>query len=219
MPLTRRADSPVAIAVETAHESQRAVASEEAVRLALRLRETRSASGGRALLFVPVSTSTDVSPLVDDVVLGLLELHEGPLLVMDLRVAQAGARVRKPRVDYQDDEDAMGVGWGVGASSAVGLAHPFAGRVDTVRHAASSDFSALFARARARYAYVLCTADAIAVSVETVIAAALCDGVVLSVRPGQTTRSNMQRIADQLQRAHTHVIGFVVDARAPEKEV
>ena len=97
------------------------------------------------LLFLPASQNGDVSSLVDDVVLGLLELHEGPLLVMDLRVAPEAAGVRGP-IAYEQDEDATGVGWGSSGSGAVGHARPFAGRRDSVPYAASSEFSALLAR-------------------------------------------------------------------------
>ena len=180
--------------------SETTPASEEAVRLALRLREPRSASGGRALLFAPASPGGDASRMVGDAVRGLLELHEGPVLVMDLR-ATAGDAAERDR--YSD--------------IAV-VTHPFAGREDTISYAASAEFAGAMERARRTYAFVLCIGEPVSSSVETLIAAAACDGVILAVTPGRTTRSDVQRATDQLRRGRAHVAGFVVEGRAQERE-
>jgi hypothetical protein len=189
-------DSAVAtVDVPARVEPGRLPASEEAIRLALRLRDARSMDGGRLLIFIPVSASGSVAPLVEDVVSGLMGLNEGPALVMDLRVSATR------RGD---------------ATASMGRVHPFIGHADTLSHAASPEFAALLAHARARYPYVLCVAEPLS-SVETLIAAGLCDGVVLSVSPGRTTRADVQRAAEQLRGAHATVIGFVVDRRVAEK--
>lgn len=212
--LQRRVDPPIATAdapvLRVEPDGPRA--SEEAIRLALHVRDTRSAGEGRVLMFVPICASGDAVPLVDDVVRGLVELNEGPAIVVDLRVSQT-RRLPRRWAELPGDGDAISGAWHSGVESA-GRAHPFAGRHDTVSHAASPEFAAFFAHARARYSYVLCVANPPASSVETLIAAGLCDGVVLSVSPRRTTRAEVQRAADQLRRAHAHVIGFVVDGRA-----
>lgn len=83
-------------------------------------------------------------------------------------------------------------------------------------HAASQAFAAAVARARSRYAFVLCVADPID-AIETLMAAGLADGAVLTVTPGRTTRSDVQKVIEQLHRARGRVLGFVVDARAEKR--
>ncbi|MGH6929403.1 MAG: hypothetical protein ACREEV_13880, partial [Dongiaceae bacterium] len=65
--------------------------------------------------------------------------------------------------------------------------------------------------------YVLCIGEPLETSVKTLITASLSDGVILSVAPGRTTRSEVQRVTEQLRRARAHVMGFVVDARHSER--
>jgi hypothetical protein len=192
-------------------------ASEEAVRLALRLRDMPCAGpGGRTLLFLPASPDGDTSRIVDDAVRGLLELHEGPLLVADLRATSAAS------VDAPDSSrstpDAF-ASWEAPSPDLVTVAHPFAGRHDLVAYAASQEFAAAIDRAQRRYAFVLAIGDALRTSVETLIAAARCDGVILAVTPGRTTRTDVQRTAEQLRRGRAHVAGFVVEARSRKREV
>jgi hypothetical protein len=192
------------------------VASEEALRLALRLRDLPCAGpGGRMLLFLPASSDGEASRIVDDAVRGLLELHEGPLLVADLRpTSVAKAAPNTPR----STEDAL-LSWETPSPDLVTVAHPFAGRHDLVAYAASQEFAAAIDRARRGYAFVLAIGDALRSSVETLIVAARCDGVILAVTPGRTTRTDVQRTVEQLRRGRAHVAGFVVEARSRKREV
>ena len=194
-------------------EPYQAPASEEAIKLALHLRETRATTGGRTLLFIPVSDPVDASLVVDDAVRGLLELQEGPVLVMDFRVRQARSLVEPEWPMESVDADGMSGAWGVAASSTAAVARPFVRRADMVRYAASPEFAGRLAEARSRYAYVLCIGGPVNESVQTLVTAPLFDGVILSVAPGKTTRSDMQRVASQLRRAHAKLIGFVTDSR------
>ena len=192
--------------------------SEEAVRLALQLREVRSRNGGRTVLFVPASTALDAAAVTDDAVRGLLELHEGPILLMDLRAEPAPGGPEQGYPPEPEDIGSSGASyWGSGASSSAVMARPFAGRRDTVTYAASTEFAARLADARARYPYVLCIGGPVAGAVETLITAALVDGVVLSVAPGKTTRTDMQAVTARLRRARATIVGFVVDERPPTK--
>jgi hypothetical protein len=192
-------------------------ASREAVRLALQLREVRSPEGGRTLLFVPASNTVDASMSARDAVHGLIELHEGPVLVMDLRASVRSGEADGWSVEGGSDTPGVGNAWAVAENSGTIVSRPFAGRRDTVPYAASGDFAKRLGDARASYSSVLCIGGPVTGSIETLIMASLFDGVVLSVAPGRTTRLEMHRATAQLRRAHAKVIGFVVDARMPKK--
>jgi hypothetical protein len=142
-------------------------APEDAVRLALRLRECRAAAGGRVLMFVPATAGERVERLVSGITQALDQLQEGAVHVIDL----------------------------------AGRAVPFL---------SSAEFAATIAMARSRYAYVLCMAGAVTDSVEGLVAAAQCDGVVLSVSAHRTTLREVQAAERQLARVRANVLGFVV---------
>lgn len=186
-------------------------ASEEAIRLALQLRGTRVSSGGRLLLFVPAPRSHDASFAVADALCGLLELQEGPVLVMDTRAVGAEEATPAWLRELPDDRARTGERWGT--SGRAMLARPFANRGEKVFSAASPEFANWLAEVRLHYAYVLCIGGGVPTSVETLMLAPLADGVVLTVAPGRTTRLQMRRLTDQLRRAQAHLIGFVADAR------
>jgi hypothetical protein len=177
------------------------------------LREVRSRTGGRSVLFVPASTGLEAAAVADDAVRGLLELHEGPVLLLDLRVDPPPGPEQAYPLEPEDVGASGAAYWGSSASSSAVLARPFAGRRDTVTYAASTEFAARLAEARARYPYVLCFGGPVVGAVETLITAALFDGVVLSVAPGKTTRTDMQGVTAQLRRARANLVGFVVDER------
>jgi hypothetical protein len=164
-----------------------------------------------------VSGDVDASAIVDDAVRGLLELHEGPILVMDFR-SRTGETLRDAGWSIDaGDGDGLTTEWGTATSSTATVAQPFAARADAVQYAASGDFASRLSEARSRYAYVICIGGEVASSVETQVTAALFDGVVLSVAPGRTTRTDLQRVSAQLRRAHANLLGFVMDARPPAK--
>lgn len=181
-------------------------ASDEAIRLALQLRDTpRPGSGGRLMLFVPVCPSVNASLSVADALCGLQKLNEGPVLVMDLRqITEAGDAPAWLRALPEDDDTAA-------------MTLPLADRRERVSYAASREFAAELAAARSRYAYVLCIGGTVSTSVETLIVATLADGVVLAVAPNGTTRPHVQHLVQQLRRARANLIGFVVDSRSPLK--
>ena len=189
-------------------------ASEEAIRLALQLRATRVGSAGQLLMFVPAPRSHDASFAVADALCGLLELQEGPVLVMDVRAAGAADATPAWLRELPDDRARTGERWGT--SGRAMLARPFASRGEKVPCAVSPEFANWLAEVRSHYAYVLCIGGALPMSVETLMLAPLADGVVLTVAPGRTTRLQMRRLTDQLRRAQAHLIGFVADARPPQ---
>ena len=190
-------------------------ASDEAVRLALALRETRGTAGiGRLLLFVPAAEAADAAMVTGEAVAGLLELHDGPVLVIDLRGPEESPRVPAWLAALPDDEHV----WGGVAGHGAAIANPFSGRRDRVPYAASPDFAAFIADARARYPFVIFIGGHVPASVETLMIASSVDGVVLSVPPDRTTRPEMQRVVERLRRTHAPLVGFVVDARDPGKE-
>ena len=61
-------------------------ASESGLRLAMQLRDVPAKSGACVLLFVPAGRNGDASPAAGDAVSAFLDVQEGPLLIVDLRV-------------------------------------------------------------------------------------------------------------------------------------
>ena len=190
------------------------VASDEGVRLALQLRDIATSDGARVVLFVPGSGRGDASPAAADAACGLLDLHDGPVLIMDLRTEPDYAS--SPEwLDRLADDDEMRLLWGAeAASNSAARWRPLAGRSDTAAYASSSEFAVRLDDVRARYPYVLCIGDAAPAAVATLVVASLADGVVLSVTPGHTTRSEMHEVTTELRRARAKLLGFVVDPRA-----
>jgi len=192
-------------------------ASEEAIRLALQLRDIASREGGRVVLFVPGSRHGEASPAVGDAACGLLALHDGPVLIMDLRDHAEAAATPKWINALVDDDELRLVGDEAGRNTAA-LLRPLAGRPNQLQYASSSEFVSSVVDVRARYPYVLCIGEAAPRSVPTLMMAGLADGVVLAVPPGQTTRSEMHEVTAKLQRARAKLLGFVVDPRGTPRK-
>ena len=193
-------------------------ASEEAIRLALQLRDIPSSDGGRVVLFVPASRQANASPAAGDAACGLLDLHDGPVLIVDLRdEAEHGGTPEW--INALTDDDELRLMWGAEAgSNTAARLRPLAGRTNKLQYASSAQFAAVVDDIRARYPYVLCIGEAAAGSVATLMIAGLADGVVLSVPPGQTTRSEMHEVTVELRRARAKVIGFVLDPRGVQRK-
>lgn len=192
--------------------ASRPSASDEAMRLALSLREARLGHDGRMLMFVPAADSADASHAAADAAAGLLELHDGPVVVLDLRTGDEPAPLPEWLAALPTEDQSPEV-WGGDSNDSAAMVRPFVGRRDHVAYAASAEFAALLATLRSRYPYVLCIGGGVPASVETLMIAAAVDGVVLSVPPNQMTRSEIQRTIEQLRRARGHLVGFVVDGR------
>jgi hypothetical protein len=197
-------------------------ASEDAVRLALRFRECPSTHGGRLLLFVPASSGDSVRRLVCETTLALGQLQDGPALVLDLEPAG----VRAPwfsdwpiAAEYHLLSDGQ-MGAFDGANQVpppLAYAQPIASPAAAIRFLASHGFASLVATARRRFAYVLCAVGPISDAVESLVAAALCDGVVLSVTADRTTMADIQTASRQLARVRAPVLGFVVSRQTSRR--
>ncbi len=183
---------------------------EDAVRVALRLRELR-ASGGRVLLFVPTTSGDRVEPLVCQITNALEQLQEGPVLVLDLERA---ASDEPPHTTWPIARTfhagADGSADAAPPRAPVAFAQPVPASAVAVRFLSSPEFAAVIASARAHYAYVLCWAGAVPDSVDGLVAASQSDGVVLSITAGRTTVSEIQSAQRQLARVRAQVLGFVV---------
>lgn len=189
-------------------------ASPEAIRLALRLRDCPAPQRSRVLLFVPATRNTSVARVVGHAIRGLLHLGERPVLVMDLRAGTpaTGEELHIPSIHPEHPHDDFASDWPAPIVPAAFI-QPFTGRGDAVAYAASAEFANAIAQARTRYDYVLAVGDPIGTSVQTLMAASQCDGIVLSVDPGRSTRRDVQQTAEQLRRARAQVLGFVLDGR------
>jgi hypothetical protein len=192
-------------------------ASDQALRLALQLRDIASRDGRRVVLFVPVSRHGDASFAVADAACGLLELRDGPVLIIDLRPEAEDATTPEWMNALADDDELRLVWGGDAGSNTAARWRPLAGRPNKLQYASSPQFNASVEDVRARYRYVLCIGEAAPSAVPTLMMAGLADGVVLSVPPGQTTRTELHDMTAELRRARAKLLGFVVDPRKGQR--
>jgi hypothetical protein len=181
------ADRTAEVRAETAGTLAGESASDEAVRLALQLRSTRTGAEGGSLLFIPTAAGMDAARVVEDAVRGLAALQEGPVHVVDL--------------------------WSRGGGHG---ADRFPSRA-AVQNVISGDFARRLNEARRLNSYVLCAGGTLPDSVETLAIAPSFDGVILVIAPGQTTRAGLLAVKAQLARACATLSGFVLDARTPSR--
>lgn len=177
---------------------------DDAVRLALRLRECEPDFAGRTLLFAPVTDTAGVARLAGETALGLAHLESGPVIVVDLNLGAPDAAFLTmfPTFDGEGGEELP----------TISLFKPGNGERPAVPYLASEDFSRSMDRLKARAAFVLCVGRAVPESVETMLIARQCDALVLSVTAGRTTLTQVQKAVTELRRRNQAVFGFVMDA-------
>jgi hypothetical protein len=194
-------------------------ASEDGLRIALRLRDV-AARSGRLLLFVPASSGDSVERLVYETTRGLEQLGEGPILILDLRhdASDGGWLSRVPTAAGYHAGPSRGADADRERTNTC-YAQPVASTAGSVPYLASPEFAALVAAARRDFAYVMCAVGPISEAIESLVAAALCDGVVLSVTAHRTTIAEVQTASRQLASAHAPVLGFVVNRETAGRTV
>lgn len=188
-------------------------ASDAGIKLALQLRDTPSVNGGRVVLFVPTLRHADASPAACDAACGLVDLHDGPVLIVDLR-ARPNTSSTPRWLGMLATHEHVGALWGADppVDSAV-VWRPLADRSEKAFCASPVPFSTRLNDARSRYPFILCIGDAVPSSLAALMVAGLADGVVLSVAAGRVTRPELQEATAQLRRARATLLGFVVDPR------
>jgi hypothetical protein len=188
-------------------------ASEAGLKLALELREVPSINGSRVVLFVPAARDTDASPAACDAVCGIIDLQDGPVLVIDLRVRPS--RTSTPSwLGMLGAHEQVGTLWSADTTSDCALLwRPLVGRTEKAFCASPVQFTNRLNDARARYPYILCIGDVVPSSLATLMVAGLADGVVLSVPAGHMTRPEITDVTTRLRRARATLVGFVVDSR------
>jgi hypothetical protein len=192
-------------------------ASDAGITLALQLRETPSVNGGRVVLFVPTLRSADVSPAACDAVCGLVELHDGPVLIVDLRSKPSKSTTPRWLAGLEVHEQVGALWKAETASDRAVVWRPLADRSERAFCAAPGQVAARLKDARERYPYILCIGDAVPMSLATLMVAGLADGVVLSVAAGRVTKPEVQGATAHLRRARAKLMGFVVDSRGLSK--
>ncbi len=178
-------------------------ATDDAIRLAIRLREYPSAVNGRTLMIAPLNGGAGVDRLVAETALGLAHLGER-VVIVDLDLGGVDDALLKQFPPLPCDHEAE--------LPLLSRFSPADGIRSTVRYLASDDFSRFMERLRTRSAFTLCIGQAVPNSVETLLVARRCDAMVLSVTEGQTTISQVQESVTDLRRRNQPVLGFVMNA-------
>lgn len=191
-------------------------ASESGLRLAMQLRDVPAKSGACVLLFVPAGRNGDASPAAGDAVSAFLDVQEGPLLIVDLRV-ESFADSTPAWFDVLPSAEQTQLTHNAGlAADTAHISRPLLRRRDKAPYSRTPQFDEQLTEARSQYRYVLYIGDSLPAR-DTLMAAAAADGVVLSVPPGHTTRTELHDVAAQLRHAHGKLLGFVVDPRAVQR--
>jgi hypothetical protein len=191
-------------------------ASDAGIKLALQLRDIPAVNGGRVVLFVPTLRHADASPAACDAVCGLVDLHDGPVLIVDLRARPGSSTPRW--LDQLAAHEPAGALWGAETpNDSAAVWRPLADRSEKAFCASPGQFSSRLADARSRYPFILCIGDAVPSSLAALMVAGQADGVVLSVPAGRVTRPEIQDATAQLRRARAKLLGFVVDSRGVAK--
>ena len=179
-------------------------ATDDAIRLAIRLRECPSAFNGRTVMIAPLNGGAGVDHLVAETALGLAHLGDRAVIVVDLNLGGADDALLRQFPQLPCDPEAE--------LPAISRFRPADGDRPTVRYLASEDFSRFMERLRTRPAFALCIGQAVPDSVETLLVARQCDAMVLSVTEGRTTISQVQESVADLRRRNQPVFGFVMNA-------
>jgi hypothetical protein len=191
-------------AVPASRVSVRTSAAEDAVRLALRLRECPAPSTGRLLLFAPVTRGVTVDRLVYETALALVHLGDGPVIVVDVNLSTPDHApwCELPAVSSCNEAP----------PPPVSVFRPKVGDLQAVPYLASDDCSRSLEALKARCAFAICVGRALPESVDTLLLARRCDAVIMSVTPGRTTITEVQRVVADLRPGNASVFGFVMDA-------
>jgi hypothetical protein len=188
-------------------------ASEPGLRLAMHLREVPAQSGGRVLVFIPAGSTGDASPAVGEAIAAFLDMREGPVLIVDLRTDPFGTCTPSWFDSLPTVEHTLLDGGDQRRDDAAHISRPVAHRHERAPYSTTRQFAEQLAEARAHYRYTVYIGTPMPAR-DTLMAATAADGVVLTVPPGQTTRTEMHDLAAQLRRARAKLVGFVVDPRA-----
>lgn len=188
--------------------------SEDAVRIAARLRA--SAGTDRVIVFTAAGRREGVSAVACEVASALAQIEVSPVLIVDANLDSPACHRRfdTPREPGLAEllQKTSTFDQAVHLTRIDGLSLLPAGSdiPDIVRFLTSAAFSGLIEEARGRFAYVLIDTPPLMDSAETSVMAAESDGVVLVVRAGAHSRTEIGNMRRELQGLQARLLGAVL---------
>jgi hypothetical protein len=185
-------------------------AKEDALRLAGQLWTGRTDRSPLTLLFSATTVGLSVSRVVYETGLALRHLNQAPVLMVDLHggngeLTKIGANLLRLGNLFEYPP------WTIEGLPSFALARLMESETDPVSAVCLERFSSFLELARQRFSCVLLDAGSSVKSVVGLLAATHCDGVVLSVRPGKSTCTEVQNSKTAFARVNGKVLGFVFD--------
>jgi hypothetical protein len=183
----------------------------DALRLAGQLCAGRTnRSSPLTLLFSATTAGLSASRLIYETGLALLHLNEAPVLLIDL-CGSDGALVRICARSIRLDSILKHPPWSVEGLPSFALACLSGPETDPVTTVGSERFASFLELAKKRFSCILLDTGPVAESVVSLLVSAQCDGVVLCVKPGKSTLTEVQDAKTAFARANAKVLGFVFD--------
>ena len=187
-------------------------ASPEALKLAIQMwASSRPEKEAQTFLFVPVKGAS-ASLSAADSALAMLELNRGPVMILSLREdpSELLSRVSsfqrlEPMLQHQF--------WTIEGSPFFAVARIADPKQELMRSVSADCFSSFLDFVHKRFSCVLIDADDIDRSIAASLVALHCAAVILAVRAGSSTVTDVQRTQRDLARARANVLGFVLDER------
>jgi capsular exopolysaccharide synthesis family protein len=194
--------------------STRAAVSDEAIRLAAKLRAAFSRSH-HVLQFTGVGAQEGVSHVTSQVACALAQIDQSPVLLLDANlrspaVHQAFGTALQPGLsDLLDNRAALADV--IHATAVPGLSVlPAGGQSDSVQLFSSAAWSELVQTMRERFRFVLMDSAPILQFADSTLLAPRADGVVIVVAAGQRHRAELLEARQLLERLKATVVGVVL---------
>ncbi|HEY7617909.1 MAG TPA: CpsD/CapB family tyrosine-protein kinase, partial [Terriglobales bacterium] len=195
--------------------STRAAVSDEAIRLAAKLRAAFSQSH-HVLQFTGVGAQEGVSHVTSQVACALAQIDQSPVLLLDTNlrspaVHQAFGTALQPGLsDLLDNRAALADVIHATAVPGLSVLPAGGGQSDSVQLFSSAAWSELVQTMRERFRFVLMDSAPILQFADSTLLAPRADGVVIVVAAGQRHRAELLEARQLLERLKATVVGVVL---------
>lgn len=162
------------------------------------------------LLFASPTAGLSVSRFVYETGLALCHMLTAPVLLVDLGGSN-GMLSRVYTRTHSSDSIATHAPWTIDGGTTFALARLIEPTLSLLTAVSSERFVSFLEFARTGFSAVLLDVGAVPDSVVGVLAASHCDGIVLCLRPGKSTLSEVEEARTLFAQANSKLLGFVFD--------
>jgi hypothetical protein len=188
----------------------------EVQRFATQIR-TNAKGRPQVLMITPASPRKSVLRLAYEAALGLVQINESPVLVMDLQPQQPGTSkpvpghktAANPAEANKNDENTLPPA--TADIPTLTVIRPLDGE-DAASYVSSPKFARIMEDAKKSFAHILIATDCVLHSAGGLVAANLCDNVVLVVKE-DTPTNELLEVKRALLRNRAKLLGFIYEKR------